>query len=180
MQVRSTSLAGVLVIEPEIHHDNRGYFVETFHRDKYREAGIDLEPAVAGQSSSKKNTVRGLHFQTRNVQAKLVYVLRGRIWDVAVDVRPSSPTFRQWAAVELDSERRHQIYVPFGFAHGFCVTSDDGAEVAYQIAGRYDPGGESGVVWNDPELALPWPLTGPPILSAKDQALLPLRDAKKP
>ncbi|MHC5212702.1 MAG: dTDP-4-dehydrorhamnose 3,5-epimerase, partial [Planctomycetota bacterium] len=156
MEFRQTKLSGVLIVEPDVHRDDRGFFLESYHREKYREAGIDLDFVQDNHSKSERGTLRGLHAQWRKPQGKLVRVLAGEIFDVAVDARKGSPTFGQWVGATLSSDNHHQIWVPPGFVHGFCVTSDL-AEVEYKCTDVYDPGGELGVIWNDPDIGIEWP-----------------------
>jgi dTDP-4-dehydrorhamnose 3,5-epimerase len=164
----------VLIIEPAVHVDGRGFFLETYHAERYREHGI-VEPFVQdNQSRSMAGTLRGLHFQVRRPQGKLVRVIEGAIFDVAADVRRGSPTFGQWIGVTLTAENFKQCYIPPGFAHGFCVLSPV-AQVEYKCTAVYDPGGESGVIWNDSTLGIAWPIDQP-TLSARDQQLPPLTD----
>ena len=170
MRVVSTALAGVLIIEPDIHADGRGFFVETYHADRYREHGIVGPFVQDNHSGSVAGTLRGLHLQLRRPQAKLIHVIEGEIFDVAVDVRRGSPTFGQWVGETLTAENFKQVYVPPGFAHGFCVLSPI-AQVEYKCTDLYDPAGELGVAWNDPALAIPWPVSQP---------LLSKRDARHP
>lgn len=174
MEFRETKLSGVLIVEPDVHRDDRGFFLESFRQDKYVAAGIDLPFVQDNHSRSVRGTLRGLHAQWRKPQGKLVRVLFGEIFDVAVDARLGSPTFGQWVGATLSSENHHQIWVPPGFVHGFCVTSDI-AEVEYKCTDLYDPGGELGVIWNDPDIGIEWP-TDQPVLSAKDAASPRLRD----
>jgi dTDP-4-dehydrorhamnose 3,5-epimerase len=164
--VRETSLPGLLVIEPRVFEDARGFFLERYHADRYAEAGIPGPFVQANHSRSAQGTLRGLHFQRRHPQGKLVECLRGRIWDVAVDLRAGSPTLGQWASVDLDEASHRQLWVPPGFAHGFCVLSAT-ADVLYACTDVYHPGDEGGIAWDDPALAIPWPV-GAPLLSAKD------------
>lgn len=171
MRSLPTTLAGVLLIEPDVVTDPRGFFVETFSRQRYEAAGVPDEFVQDNQSRSNERTIRGLHFQDRPGQAKLVRVARGRIWDVVVDVRRSSPTFGRHEAFELDDVAHRQLYVPIGFAHGFCVLSDV-ADVAYRVSSYYDADAERGVAWDDPALGIAWPVADP-ILSERDR-LLPL------
>jgi len=168
VEFRRTNLAGVIVVEPDVHRDDRGFFLETFHAGKYADGGIDAAFVQDNHSCSTKGTLRGLHAQWRRPQGKLVRALDGAIWDVAVDMRVGSPTFAAWVGVELSSENHHQIYVPPGFLHAFVVLSDT-AEVEYKCTDLYDPGGELGVAWNDPEIGIEWPLAEP-LLSGKDAA----------
>ncbi len=174
MRFLSTELPGVVVIEPEVLRDERGFFFEAFHAARFAEHGLADRFVQDNHSRSVRGTVRGLHAQWRRPQGKLVRVLRGAIWDVAVDIRPSSPRFRRWVAVELSSENFRLLYVPPGYAHGFCVLSDV-AEVEYKVTDYWDSEGELRILWNDPELGIPWPVSDP-ILSPKDRAALPLRE----
>jgi dTDP-4-dehydrorhamnose 3,5-epimerase len=162
-----TQLDGVVLIEPQVHGDERGFLVETFREDTWRELGIEVEFVQENHSRSGRGILRGLHFQTEPGQAKLVRCLRGRIWDVAVDLRRDSPTYRRWEGHELDDERHRQLFVPAGFAHGFCVLSEV-ADVAYKLSSYYDPATETGIAWNDPEVGVEWPISDP-ILSPRDQ-----------
>lgn len=169
MKVVETALPGVLVIEPEVHGDDRGHFLETFHAERYRRAGVAGPFVQDNQSLSRRGTLRGLHAQLEHPQGKLMRAVTGRIFDVAADPRPGSPTFGRWVGAELSGDDCRQLWVPPGYLHGFCVLSDE-AIVAYKCTERYHPGDEIGVVWNDPELAIEWPV-GEPLLSAKDAAL---------
>ena len=162
-----TDVAGVILIEPQVFRDERGFFLETFRADTYGAAGIPTTFVQDNHSSSVKNTLRGLHLQWRRPQGKLVRVIRGEIWDVALDVRRDSPTVGRWTAARLSAENFHQLYVPPGCAHGFCVLSDV-ADVEYKCTALYDPSGEAGVAYDDPALAIPWPVTEP-ILSPRDR-----------
>lgn len=168
MRLVATTLPGVVVIEPDVHRDGRGFFLETYRADKYRAAGIEAPFVQDNHSRSVERTVRGLHLQLRHPQGKLVRVIAGSIYDVAVDVRRGSPTFGSWFGVALSADNFLQCYVPPGFAHGFCVTSAV-AEVEYKCTDVYDPASEIGIAWNDPALGIPWPVADP-ILSARDQA----------
>ncbi len=163
-----TELPGVVVIEPDVHRDARGFFLESYHAEKYRDGGVDAVFVQDNHSRSRRGVLRGLHLQFRRPQDKLIRVLAGEIYDVVVDVREDSPTFRRFVALTLSSANFRQIFVPAGYAHGLLVTSDE-AEVEYKVSDFYDPGGELTVMWNDPELAIPWPLSEP-ILSEKDRA----------
>ena len=167
MHVRPTDLQGVLVVEPDVHRDARGFFVETYHVDKFRAAGIPDVFVQDNHSRSLVNTIRGLHLQVRRPQAKLIRVIEGEIYDVAVDVRRGSPTFGRWVAVVLSADNFRLFYVPAGFAHGFCVLSSI-AQVEYKCTNVYDPQDEIGVAWNDPSLAIAWPAADP-ILSDRDR-----------
>ena len=172
MKVVPTDLPGVLVIEPQVHRDSRGFFAETYHAARYAAAGIDAAFVQDNHSRSVRHTLRGLHAQLARPQAKLLRVLRGAIFDVVVDVRRGSPTFKRWISVELSEENFRQIYVPIGFAHGFCVLSDV-AEVQYKCSDVYQAGDELGLAWNDPEIGVDWPVADP-ILSDKDRHGQPL------
>jgi len=167
-------IPGLVLVEPTVHRDERGFFLETYHAERYHEGGIEAEFVQDNQSRSTRGTLRGLHAQTARPQDKLVRVLIGEIYDVAVDVRRGSPTFGRYFGAILSAENFHQLFVPVGFVHGFVVTSEI-AEVEYKCSDFYDPGGEMGVAWNDPEIGIPWPVENPQ-LSAKDAAAPPLRD----
>ena len=168
MRVRKTDIAGVLLIEPNVYRDPRGLFLETYHAGRYADAGIPGPFVQDNYSESQRGTLRGLHYQEPHAQGKLVMVTDGSVYDVVVDIRKGSPTFGRWYGVELSAENRLQLYVPPGCAHGFCVSSDR-ASFLYKCTDYYAPGDERGIIWNDPALAIPWPVTSP-ILSAKDQA----------
>ena len=175
MKVTELSLPGVLLIEPKVFGDARGFFYETFNAARYAEAGIHLPFVQDNLSRSKKGTLRGLHFQEPHAQGKLVQVLAGAVWDVAVDVRRGSPSFGRWVGVELSAENRRQLWVPPGFAHGFCVLSDT-ADFLYKCTALYAPHTDRGVLWNDPDLGISWPVQEP-LLSPKDAVLPRLKDA---
>jgi dTDP-4-dehydrorhamnose 3,5-epimerase len=162
-----TELDGVVLIEPEVHGDERGFLVETFRDDGWRALGVELDFVQENHSRSSHHILRGLHFQTAPGQAKLVRCLRGQIWDVAVDLRSDSPTYRRWEGHELDDERHRQLLVPVGFAHGFCVLSDV-ADVAYKLSSLYDPATEAGIAWDDPDIGVEWPIDDP-VLSERDR-----------
>jgi dTDP-4-dehydrorhamnose 3,5-epimerase len=166
VRIVPTELAGVLVVEPTVIRDERGFFLETYHVEKYREHGIDGPFVQDNHSTSVARTLRGLHLQLRRPQGKLIRVIEGEVYDVAVDVRRGSPTFGRWVAVRLSAENFKQCYIPPGFAHGFCVMSPI-AQVEYKCTDVYDPGGEIGIAWDDPQLAITWPVTDP-ILSPRD------------
>jgi len=158
VEVRRLDIDGPLLVLPTIHGDDRGFFLESWQRQRYAQAGIDCDFVQDNHSLSRRGTVRGLHYQRDPGQARLVRVARGRILDVAVDIRPGSPTFGRWIAEELDSIAHHQLFVPVGFAHGFQVLSDE-AEVLYKVSTPYDAALEAGIRWDDPDLAIPWPLS---------------------
>jgi dTDP-4-dehydrorhamnose 3,5-epimerase len=166
VKVSQTPLDGVVVIEPRVFSDDRGFFVETYRVDRYRDAGITLPFVQDNHSRSRRNVLRGLHLQLRFPQGKLVRAAAGRIWDVAVDISPRSPTFKQWFGVELSDDNHRQLYVPPGYAHGFVVLSEQ-ADVAYKCTDVYHPEDERGLLWNDPELNIDWPVKGP-IVSPRD------------
>lgn len=161
-----TGLEGLALIEPQVFGDERGFFVETFSRDAWRELGVDADFLQHNHSRSSAGTLRGLHFQTSPGQAKLLRCPRGRIFDVAVDLRRDSPTYGKWEGYVLDDEKHHQLYVPVGFAHGFCVLSET-ADVTYLVSSLYDPATEAGIRWNDPEVGVEWPVSEP-LLSQRD------------
>ncbi|MBS3975471.1 MAG: dTDP-4-dehydrorhamnose 3,5-epimerase [Syntrophomonadaceae bacterium] len=167
MKTIATKLPGVLVIEPPVFGDARGFFMETWNQKRYAEAGLPASFVQDNLSFSKLGTLRGLHFQHPNAQGKLVYVLQGEVFDVAVDIRTGSPTFGQWVGVTLSAANKRQLYIPEGFAHGFCVTSET-ALFAYKCTDFYNPATEGGIAWDDPDLGIPWP-DSKPILSEKDR-----------
>ena len=168
MKVIPTELPEVLIVEPRVHGDSRGFFYESFQAARYAEAGIPGPFVQDNHSRSVRGTLRGLHFQEPRAQGKLVQVLRGAVYDVAVDIRRGSPRFGRWVAVELSESSPRQLWIPAGFAHGFCVISDS-ADFFYKCTEVYVPEAERGIAWNDPRLAIPWPLPEP-LLSAKDRA----------
>ncbi len=177
MKVAETGLPGVLAIEPEIYSDGRGYFLETFHAGRYRAAGLPAAFVQDNVSFSKGRVLRGLHLQHPNGQAKLVYAVEGEIFDVAVDVRDGSPHFGQWAGEALSAANGRQLYIPEGFAHGFCVLSSQ-ARVAYKCTAPYEAACELSVAWNDPDIGIAWPVSEP-VLSQKDAAAPRLRDIER-
>nr|WP_227027722.1 dTDP-4-dehydrorhamnose 3,5-epimerase [Corallococcus soli] len=168
-------LPEVLLLEPKVFGDDRGFFLESYNAKRYADAGIPGPFVQDNLSRSVKGTLRGLHFQEPNAQGKLVQCLAGAVWDVAVDVRRGSPTFGRWVAAELSFENKRQLWVPPGFAHGFCVLSDS-ADFFYKCTALYSPETERSVHWNDPDLAIPWPVSAP-LLSGKDQQAPRLKDA---
>ena len=178
MRFAETEVAGAVVIDPVVHRDPRGFFLETFHAEKYAAAGIPALFVQDNHSLSAQGTLRGLHMQILKPQGKLVRVIEGEIWDVALDVRPESPTFMRWTAATLSAGNFRQLYIPPGCAHGFYVVSP-AAQVQYKCTELYDPADEIGIAWNDPEAAIPWPVAGEPLLSARDQANRPLREVLK-
>lgn len=167
MKVVETRLPGCVVIEPDVFGDQRGFFYESYNAEKYRAAGLDLNFVQTNVSRSAKGVLRGLHYQWPNPQGKLVSVLEGEVYDVAVDIRRGSPTFGQWAAVMLSAENKRHFWIPEGFAHGFAVVSEF-ATFSYQCTNLYDAKADAGVRWNDPALGIDWPLAQPQ-LSGKDE-----------
>ena len=174
MKVHAGKIPGVRIVEPSVHGDERGFFMESYSRDRYAEAGIPGEFVQDNVSLSAKGILRGLHLQHPNAQGKLCFVLEGEVFDVAVDVRVGSPTFGQWAGVTLSSENKRQLYVPPGFAHGFCVLSER-AMFSYKCSDFYAARSEIGVAWDDPEIGIEWPIQSPR-LSDKDQQNRRLQD----
>ena len=175
MKVSRTALPGVLLLEPRVFGDERGYFLETWNAARYREAGIP-DFVQANHAHSKRGVLRGLHYQLVHPQAKLVFAVSGEIFDVAVDVRRGSPTFGRWVGAVLSEENHRQLFVPAGFAHGYCVVSES-ADVSYLCSDVYWPAGDRGVRWDDPAIGIAWP-PGEKLLSAKDRALPPLAAAE--
>lgn len=157
LTVETCAIEGLKVVTPEVRGDARGYFMETYQYNDFKEAGIDVTFVQDNQSASKKGVLRGLHFQTEHPQDKLVRVIKGEVFDVAVDLREGSPTFGQWHGVLLSEENKKQFFVPKGFAHGFLVLSDY-AEFCYKVSDFYHPGGEGGIMYNDPEVGVEWPI----------------------
>jgi dTDP-4-dehydrorhamnose 3,5-epimerase len=169
MRIQQTELQGVVVIEPEVFSDARGYFLETYNAKTFAEAGIAEQFVQDNQSKSNRGVLRGLHYQLEQAQGKLVRVLLGEIFDVVVDIRPGSSTFGKWSGLNLSAAERKMIWIPKGFAHGFYTVSET-AEVAYKVTEFYAPKHERAILWKDPDLAIRWPLQGKPILSEKDKA----------
>ena len=174
MNVIETELPGVLIVEPKVFGDERGFFMESYNAGRYAEAGLPESFVQDNLSFSRRGVLRGLHFQNPQPQGKLVSVLRGEVFDVAVDIRVGSPTFGRWAGVTLSAENKRQFYVPPDFAHGFVVTSDV-ALFYYKCTDYYAPASESSVLWNDPEIGIEWPIESP-TLSEKDRAAPTLRE----
>jgi len=172
-----TKIKGVYIIDVKTYGDNRGYFMETYKESDFKEAGLDYNFVQDNQSSSRKGVLRGLHFQKTHPQAKLVRVLKGEVFDVAVDLRKNSPTYGQWVGVVLSEENKRQFMIPRGFAHGFVVMSDY-AEFAYKCDDLYHPEDEGGIMWNDPAIGIEWPEVGEIILSEKDKLHPSLADSK--
>jgi len=174
MIIETTPLAGLLLVKPDVFGDERGFFQETWNLRRYTEAGLDRHFVQDNLSLSRKGILRGLHFQNPGPQGKLVFVLQGEVFDVAVDVRTDSPTFGQWHGVTLSADNHHQLFVPEGFAHGFCVTSET-ALFAYKCTDFYNPKAEFSLLWNDPDIGIEWPITKPE-LSEKDKNGQPLSE----
>lgn len=175
MRLVELEIPGLLLIEPGVHADERGSFLESWNARRFAEAGIDVEFVQDNVSLSRQRVVRGLHYQHPHGQAKLATVLKGEVWDVVVDIRRGSPTFGRWAAVTLAAENGRQLFIPEGLAHGFVVTSAEEAVFAYKCSRYYDPAAEWTIRWDDPDLAIDWPV-GEPILSAKDRQGLRLAE----
>lgn len=171
MQVSRLDIDGLLVFEPRVSDDERGAFFESFNLAKFREAtGLEVDFVQDNQSISRRNVLRGLHYQTEpHAQGKLVRVARGAVWDVAVDIRPGSPSFGRWAAVELSAANRKQLWIPPGFAHGFLSLEDD-THFLYKVTDYWHGASERAIRWDDPAIGVEWPLQGAPVLSAKDAA----------
>jgi dTDP-4-dehydrorhamnose 3,5-epimerase len=174
MNIKETKLPGVLVLEPDVFSDERGFFLETWSSTRYEKAGIKGPFVQDNVSFSKKGTLRGLHFQYPQSQSKLVQILSGEVVDVAVDVRKDSPTFGQWISEVLSDANHRQMYIPSGFAHGYCVTSET-AVFSYKCSDFYNPSSEGGIIWNDPDINIDWPMEEP-ILSPKDADYPRLKD----
>jgi len=177
IRFQSTDLPGVHIVTPEVFKDSRGFFMETYNREKYRLLGLDRTFVQDNYSHSRRGTVRGLHYQLRHPQAKLVSVIWGEIYDVAVDIRLGSPTFGKWVAQVLSEENRCQLFIPEGFAHGFCVLSDR-ADVMYKCTDFYEKGDDHGILWSDPAIGIDWPDIQP-IVSEKDLSLAPLAEVHR-
>lgn len=179
MKILDTTLPGVKIIEPRVFGDSRGFFLESWNQKAFADAGLPMTFVQDNHSLSARGTLRGLHYQMRQTQGKLVRVVAGAVFDVAVDLRRSSPTFGQWAGVELSADNKRMLWVPEGFAHGFYVTSER-AEFLYKCTDFYDPASERTLAWNDPQVGIRWPLGegGEPLLSAKDRQGAQLADAE--
>lgn len=171
-----TEIDGMFIVEPTVFGDDRGYFLETYHYDEFKKAGIDAVFVQDNQSKSKQGVLRGLHFQTKRPQGKLVRVIKGEVFDVGVDLRKNSPTFGKWVGAVLSDENKRQLYIPAGFAHGFLVLSDE-AEFVYKCTDFYDPQNEGGIIYNDPDININWPIPGDMeiLLSQKDRVLPSLK-----
>ena len=170
MKVIPLELEGLLLVELAIYRDERGFFTERFQAERFRKHGLPTQFVQDNHSRSLPGVLRGLHYQSAPAQGKLVGTVRGRVWDVAVDIRPDSPTYGRSVGVELSDENGRLLWVPVGFAHGFCVLGDEPADVLYKVDAPYNAAGEGGIVWNDPELAIDWPVRTPAV-SARDQQL---------
>ncbi len=180
IKVSTCGIEGLFVIEPAVFHDSRGYFMETYNQNDFKEAGLDMVFVQDNQSMSTKGVLRGLHFQKQFPQGKLVRVVRGKVFDVAVDLRSASETYGKWFGVELTAENKKQFYISEGFAHGFLVLSDE-AEFAYKCTDFYHPGDEGGILWSDPSIGIDWPIEeGMELtISDKDQNWSGIRDTFK-
>jgi dTDP-4-dehydrorhamnose 3,5-epimerase len=177
MKVNPTQIAGVLIVEPTVFGDDRGFFLESFNERAMREIGIDAHFVQDNHSRSQRNVLRGLHYQINQPQGKLVRVVDGTVFDVAVDIRRNSSTFGKWVGMELSAENKRMFWMPPGMAHGFVVLSDS-ADFLYKATDYYAPEFERTILWNDPDLGIEWPLMGDPILSSKDVAGKSFRDAE--
>lgn len=174
MKIEKTGLAGLLLIEPRCFRDERGFFLESFHASRYRDAGIADEFIQDNHSRSVKGVLRGMHYTVKHPQAQIVTVIRGRIFDAVVDLRPGSPTFGRWVGFELSDEGPRQLYMAPGFAHGFCVLSEF-ADLHYKVSRLYEAGDEGGLAWNDPDVGIRWPVDNPRV-SARDAGYPRLRE----
>ena len=177
MKVIETSLPGMLIIAPDVFGDSRGFFMETYNEARYRDAGLPRRFVQDNLSFSARGVLRGLHYQNPDAQGKLLYVLSGEVFDVAVDIRAGSPTFGEWAGVTLSEENHRQLWIPEGFAHGFQVASES-ALLVYKCTALYNRESEGAILWNDPEIGIEWPI-GQPTLSEKDRAAPTLREMPK-
>jgi dTDP-4-dehydrorhamnose 3,5-epimerase len=175
LKIRETSLPGVLLIEPKVFGDDRGFFMETYRVDAFRAAGIADVFVQDNHSRSARGVLRGLHYQEPNGQGKLVRCTRGAIFDVAVDIRRGSPSFAKWFGLELSDANKQMLWIPAGFAHGFCAM-EDGSDLVYKCTTLYDPSSDCAILWNDPAIGIDWPITSP-VLSPKDAAAPPLASA---
>ena len=177
MKAIPTAIPDVLLLEPKVFGDERGFFYESWNRRTFAELGVNAEFVQDNHSKSQKNVLRGLHYQIEHAQGKLVRVTAGEVYDVAVDMRRSSPSFGKWVGITLSASNRRMVWIPPGFAHGFCVTSDS-AEFLYKTTDYWSPAHERTLLWSDPQLASPWPLTGEPLLAAKDVTGQPFGQAE--
>ncbi len=173
MNIIETPIQDLIIIEPKIFGDDRGWFTESFSAAKFKKLGIPYNYVQDNHSYSQKGVLRGLHFQKDpDAQGKLVRCVRGRLWDVAVDLRTDSPTYKKWFGIELTAEKKNMLYVPVGFGHGFYALEN--CEMLYKVTSNYAPESDSGIIWNDLEIGIQWPVEGEPLLSEKDEKLLPL------
>ncbi len=177
MNITNTPILDLKIIQLDIHRDERGFFVERFNQKSFADLGLPTEYFQDNFSYSLPNVIRGLHYQNNPTQAKVVGCVRGRIWDVAVDIRRDSPTFGQHFGIELSGENGKLLYIPAGFAHGFCVLGDESADVAYKVDNPYSKAGDGGIAFDDPDLAIDWPIKNP-IVSNKDKALQSFKNYK--
>ena len=177
MKLIPTAIPEVVLLEPKVFGDDRGFFFESWNKRTFTELGITADFVQDNHSKSQKNVLRGLHYQIESAQGKLVRVTAGEVYDVAVDLRRSSPTFGQWVGFTLSAADKRMAWIPPGFAHGFCVTSET-AEFLYKTTDYWSPAHERTLLWNDPQLAIPWPLSGEPLLAAKDATGTPLAEAE--
>lgn len=178
MRIVTTSIPDVLIFEPSVFGDQRGFFYESFNAQRFRDlTGVTAEFVQDNHSKSARNVLRGLHYQIQQAQGKLVRVVAGAVFDVAVDIRKSSPTFGRWVGVELSADNKRQLWIPPGFAHGFVVTSES-AEFLYKTTDYWAPDYERSILWNDPSIGIDWPIDGAPLLSAKDAQAKLLGDAE--
>jgi len=174
MKFLHTKLPGVIIVQPDVFHDSRGFFLETYRADKYRQGGIEAIFVQDNHSRSVKDTIRGLHAQRRHPQAKLIRALNGAIIDVVVDIQRGSPTYLQWIKVELSAANFRQVFIPAGYAHGICIVSEF-AEIEYKCSDYYDPEDELRIIWDDPSIGIEWPVKTP-LLSPKDSQARPLNE----
>lgn len=174
MRRLETAIEGLVLLEPDVHGDERGFFLETWRRDRWPELGVDCDFVQDNHSRSGRGTVRALHFQLRPGQAKLVRAARGAVYDVAVDLRRGSPTFGRYEAFELSDRNHRQLFVPVGFAHGFCALSEV-ADVTYKVSAYFDAAEERGIAWDDPDIGIPWPVEDP-VVSERDRSNPRLKD----
>lgn len=177
IEVQKTAIEGVLIIEPKVFGDDRGYFMETYNEPEFKSKGVPYTFVQDNQSMSKKGVLRGLHYQIHHPQTKLVRVLQGEVYDVAVDLRKESPTYGKYVGVLLSEENKKMFLIPRGFAHGFVVLSDT-AVFAYKCDDVYHPNDEGGIMWNDPDIGIKWPYEGEPILSEKDKVHPALKESR--
>ena len=177
MKVTKLEIEGLLLVELPVYRDSRGFFLERFQEDRFKANGLPISFAQDNQSRSAPGVLRGLHYQNEPPQGKLVGVTRGRIWDVAVDIRRNSPTFGRYCGMELSEDNACLLWIPHGFAHGFCVLGDTPADVLYKCTGTYNPSSEGGILWNDPDINIQWPIANP-ILSQRDEKLQTLKNFK--